>query len=163
MQRYSSRFGAERMKGMIEMMQRVGRALEPPVAFSYGGLVANTIASHVLLEAALVEGGPALQDRVVERFFSFYFEREGNIGDRDALARMAAEAGMEESRARALIAEGSPAAAAARALVLKTEAATKRRFRVSGVPFFVIDNKVGVSGAQDPEAFLEIFGEIADE
>jgi len=163
MARYGSRFGAERMQGMIESMKRVGRALAPPVAFSYGGLVANTIASHVVLEAALVEGGPELQDRVVERFFSHYFEKEGNIGDREALARMAADAGMEETRVRALLAEGSPAASAARALVLKTEAATKRRYRISGVPFFIVDEKIGVSGAQDPEAFLEIFSEIADE
>lgn len=70
MARYSRRFGAQRMAGMIDMMKKTGLALEPPVAFSYGGLVSNTISSHVVLEAALVEGGPALQDRVVERFFS---------------------------------------------------------------------------------------------
>ena len=70
MARYSSRFGAQRMAGMIDMMKKTGLALEPPVAFSYGGLVSNTISSHVVLEAALVEGGPPLQDRVIERFFS---------------------------------------------------------------------------------------------
>ena len=70
MTRYSQKFGAQRMVGMIDMMKKTGAALEPPIAFSYGGTVSNTISSHVVLEAALVEGGPALQDRVVDRFFS---------------------------------------------------------------------------------------------
>ena len=161
--RYSARFGAQRMAGMIDMMKKVGAALSPPVAFSYGGLVSNTISSHVVLEAALAEGGPALQDKVVERFFSHYFEKEGNIGNRGALVAMAVDAGMAEAPVKALLAEGTPEAAAARALLLKTEGAIKRKFRISGVPYFIFDNKVAFSGAQDPEAFLEVFAEIADE
>ena len=137
MERYSKRFGAQRMLGMIDMMKKVGAALSPPVAFSYGGLVSNTIASHVVLEAALAEGGPALQDKVVEKFFSHYFEKEGNIGDRAALLAMAVDAGMAEAPVRALLAEGTSGAAVASALILKKEGAMKRKYRISGVPYFV--------------------------
>lgn len=161
-ERYTEKFGA-RFAAMVPTMQAVGRALSPPVEFSYGGLVANTLASHVILEAALAEGGPQLQDRVVEKFFSHYFENEGNLGDFSALIRMSAEAGMNESTAAALLESGSPSAAAARAAVAKVELAARRKYRVSGVPFFVFDDKVAFSGAQDPDAFLDVFEKLANE
>ena len=62
MARYSSRFGAQRMAGMIDMMKKTGLALEPPVAFSYGGLVSNSISSH----DAVLQRGPALDKRCLE-------------------------------------------------------------------------------------------------
>jgi predicted DsbA family dithiol-disulfide isomerase len=34
---------------------------------------------------------------------------------------------------------------------------------VSGVPFFVLDNKYGISGAQPPEAFLQVFEQLSKE
>jgi predicted DsbA family dithiol-disulfide isomerase len=34
---------------------------------------------------------------------------------------------------------------------------------VSGVPFFILNDKYAVSGAQDPAAFLAAFDKIADE
>jgi predicted DsbA family dithiol-disulfide isomerase len=159
--RYTEKFGA-RFAAMIPTMQAVGRALSPPVEFSYGGLVANTMASHVLLEAALAEGGPELQDRVVEKFFEHYFEKEGNLGDFPALVRMAAEAGMAEAAAAALLEGGSAGAAAARAAVAKAELATRRKYRVTGVPFFIFDEKIAFSGAQEPAAFLDVFEKLAE-
>lgn len=161
MERYKSKFG-DRFLTMIPTMQKVGRGLTPPVEFSYGGLVANTLASHVLLEAALAEGGPALQDRVIERFFSHYFEKEGNLGDRVALVRMAADAGMDAGKAAALLEVGSAAATSARAAVVKSEQACRTRYRITGVPFFIIDDSVAISGAQEPEAFLDVFAKLAD-
>lgn len=162
--RYNARFGAQRMAAMEQMMRKVGAELSPPVRFSYGGLVSSTTASHTVLEAALAEGGPALQDRVVERLFSHYFEKEGDIADRAALLAHGVAAGMAEAPLRALLEPGSEAARAAAAAALKAEAAWRRKFRVTGVPFFVFDDgKAAFSGAQEKEAFLEIFAEIADE
>ena len=103
--RYSARFGAQRMAGMIDMMKKTGLGLSPPVAFSYGGLVSNTIASHVVLEAALVEGGPALQDRVVERFFSHCALRRRDVWRARARPR--------DHRLRVCAARGGEAAACA--------------------------------------------------
>ncbi len=89
------------------------------------------------------------------------FEKEGNIGDRGELLRMAVDAGMAEATVRGLL-EG-PAAPTARALVLKTERALKHKYKITGVPHFIFDNKVAFSGAQDPSTFLEVFGDLADE
>jgi predicted DsbA family dithiol-disulfide isomerase len=74
---------------------------------------------------------------------------------------MAVDAGMAEATVRGLL-EG-PAAPTARALVLKTERALKHKYKITGVPHFIFDNKVAFSGAQDPSTFLEVFGDLADE
>lgn len=162
LERYRAKFG-DRFLTMIPHMQKVGRALTPPIQFSYGGLVANTLTSHVLLEAALADGGPALQDRLVERLFAHYFENEGNLGDRAALVRIAADAGMDAAKATALLEARSAVGAAARAAVAKVELAARTRYRVTGVPFFVFNDAVAISGAQEPDALFDIFAELADE
>jgi len=161
MQRYSAKFGAQRMAQMVPYMKSVGAALQPPVSFSYGGVVSNTIASHVVLEAALAEGGPALQDRVVERLFAHYFEKEGDIADRKALLAMALDAGMKPQPIAQMLEDGTPLAVAARAATVRVIEAMRRKYKMNGVPFFVFNDKAAFSGAQDPEAFLEVFEELA--
>ena len=162
LEHYKRKFG-ERAVSVIPAMQATGAKLSPQISFDYGGKIANTITSHTVLEAALAEGGPALQDRVCERLFKHYFEQKGDLGDRAALLRIGVECGMGEAALAALLTEGSAAEAAARAATAKAEVAWRRKFRVSGVPLFVIDGKFSLSGAQDPEAFLELFAQIAED
>jgi predicted DsbA family dithiol-disulfide isomerase len=102
----------------------------------------NTFDAHRLLHHALDTGGPQLQDRLKERLFRAYLTDGEPIGDQDTLVRVAEETGLDPDEARAVL-ECNRYADAVRADELQAS-----RYGITGVPFFVIDEKYGVSGAQ---------------
>jgi predicted DsbA family dithiol-disulfide isomerase len=147
---YKRKFGEERMAQMIPYMRATGAKETPPIAFSYGGRISNTLDSHRLLELAHEQGGASLQNALVERLAHAYFEAEQDIGDREVLADAAASAGMERGAVAAFLASDAKAAE------VKAEAeAFRREHRVTGVPFFVLNGRRTLSGAQDVETFVE--------
>lgn len=152
--RYREKFGAARIGPMLEHMKRVGAA--EGIAFSYDGTgkVAHTLNSHRLMEAAYEQGGAALQDAVNEALFKFYFEREGNLGDKAALLGAVAGTGLDMARATALL-DGDEKKAEIAAAVRNYAA----RYHITGVPYFIIDGKVGLSGAQEPDTFVDAIRE----
>ena len=102
----------------------------------------NTFDAHRLLHHALETGGPQLQDRLKDRLFHAYLTDGEPIGDPDTLVRVAGETGLDPDEARAVL-ESDRYADAVRADELQAS-----RYGITGVPFFVIDEKYGVSGAQ---------------
>ncbi|GAA6001704.1 hypothetical protein JCM10207_002275 [Rhodosporidiobolus poonsookiae] len=156
--RYARKFGGpERVASMVEGMKERGRACDPPIEFSYGGNVSNSTDSHRLLEKAYAVGGEEAQIKVVERLFNLYFEREGDIGSHDELAAAAADAGvLTKDEALAFLASDE--------LTKEVEAgfAKAQRRGISGVPFTIINQQFGISGAQETETFVEVFRKIAN-
>lgn len=133
--------------------QRVGAAaravgLEPD--FTKIARQPNTLRAHALIGAA-AGGGAALQDQVVETLFRAYFMDGADLTSSDTLAALARQAGLSDDAVDAALDGGEAAAAAGQA------DAEARRLGVSGVPFFVIDGKIGVSGAQGADALLAAF------
>ena len=106
---------------------------------------ANTFDAHRLIHLAASKG---VQDAVIERLMRAYFTDGLPIGDAETLARAAAEAGLEAAEARAALAAG------AYAEDVRADEARAAEFGISGVPFFVLDERFGVSGAQSPDVFL---------
>ena len=152
MERYNKKFGEDRVRQIILHMQRVGQQHNPPIRFSYGGLIANTLDSHRLIEHAAAHGK---QDGVVEALFARYFEREANIGDRAVLLDAAVEAGLPRDATAAFLASDAGAAetrAAAADLV--------QRHNVSGVPHFIIGDRVQFSGAQEAPTIVDAFEHV---
>lgn len=150
MERYERKFGAGRVRQIIPHMQQVGKQHDPPIHFSYGGLISNTLDSHRLIEYA-AGAGAGKQDAVVEALFRRYFEQEANIGSHDVLVDAATEAGLDRDAVAAFLASPAGAAEAqaeARELV--------RRHSISGVPHFIVGDKVGVSGAQEAPTMVQI-------
>ncbi|MBF2758954.1 MAG: DsbA family oxidoreductase [Ectothiorhodospiraceae bacterium AqS1] len=122
----------------------------------------NTVDSHRLVRWA--SGQPLGQEPMVEALFDAYFAKGQDIGDRDTLVRIASEAGYDGSAALHLL----------QSEAMRGEVADEdnkaRSAGISGVPCFVLDGKVAVPGAVEPEDFLRIFqrygigeGEIAAE
>jgi hypothetical protein len=66
---------------------------------SFNGRVGSTVDSHRLLELALRQGGPALQDALVERLFDDYFIQGLPLSDRSVLLKAAAAAKVEGAEA----------------------------------------------------------------
>ncbi|MGA2665297.1 MAG: DsbA family oxidoreductase [Nitrososphaerales archaeon] len=109
--------------------------------------VANTRDAHRILHLASERG---LQAPMAERLFSAYFSEGRDIGDPDALVKIAGEAGIEEDEARAVLAGDAYGAQ------VDADELQARELGANGVPFFVIDRRYGVSGAQKAETFLRV-------
>ncbi|BGP36812.1 hypothetical protein JCM10450v2_000705 [Rhodotorula kratochvilovae] len=157
-ERYIRRFGgAEKVRAMEEAMIERGRACDPPIQFSYGGVVSQTTDSHRLIEKAYELKGEEGQLALVERLFKSYFEEEADPGSHAILSRDAVTAGI------------FPSASEAQAFLASDElrdvvqaGIKKAQLRgISGVPFTIINDKLGISGAQEVETFVEVFEKIA--
>jgi predicted DsbA family dithiol-disulfide isomerase len=107
----------------------------------------NTVDAHRLLHLAAERG---VQDAVKERLLAAYFEQGERIGDHPTLVRLAAEAGLDADEARAVLA-GDRYREAVRA-----DEAQARAYGITGVPFFVVDRRYGVSGAQPADVLLDV-------
>jgi predicted DsbA family dithiol-disulfide isomerase len=90
-----------------------------------------------------------LQDAVQERLFRAYFTEGAAIGDPDVLARLGVEAGLPGEEVDDVLATDRFAAE------VREDELAARRLGVDGVPFFAIDGRYGVSGAQSSELLLE--------
>jgi predicted DsbA family dithiol-disulfide isomerase len=137
---------------MRQMQQQlIDLAAEEGLAFRlFETLHTNTVDAHRLLHLALETGGPALQRDLKEALLSAYFEQARNIGDHDVLTEIATAAGLPEGRVREVLAGDDYADA------VEADVARARAYGATGVPFFVIDEKYGVSGAQPTELFTQV-------
>ncbi len=107
-------------------------------------VVANSFAGHELLHLAKANG---VGDQVKEALLSAHFEHGEDIGDRSVLVRIGTEAGLDAEQ----IARDLETHAWREAVVADITAANALGIR--GVPFFVLDEKYGVSGAQPTDVF----------
>ena len=110
----------------------------------------NTVDAHRLLHLALETGGPALQRDLKEALLAAYFVRAEDVGDHEVLRTAAVGAGLDEARVTEVLAGGEYADAVA------ADIAQARAYGATGVPFFVVDQKYGVSGAQPAEVFTQV-------
>lgn len=115
----------------------------------------NTMTAHRLVQAA---AGTALQRPLVAALFSVYFEQGTDIGDPAVLRAAALAAGMAEETVEAVLADPQ----------LHRDAVTgdidrAARLGISGVPFLLIDERYGVSGAQPLAAIEKALTTVFDE
>lgn len=105
----------------------------------------NTFDAHRLIHFA---AGSGKRDAMVERLFSAYLTEGLAVGERDMLLQLATEVGLDRQAAREVL--DSEAFADA----VRADEARARALGISGVPFFAIDERYGISGAQPPEMIL---------
>jgi predicted DsbA family dithiol-disulfide isomerase len=147
------KFGSwERSLALDARVVEVGKSEGIDFAFDRMERTPNTLDAHRLVWLAGREG---VQDAVVEALFRAYFTEGRDIGDRQTLLDVVAEAGLDRRKAEALLDGGGGLEAFEEADQLA------RRHRVEGVPFFVVNGKLTLSGAQPPGAFLEEFGQAS--
>jgi predicted DsbA family dithiol-disulfide isomerase len=106
----------------------------------------NTFDAHRLLHLAAKVG---VQDQLKERFFAATFIEGRPIGDRETLVSLAAEAGIAEADARRVLESRDYAQD------VRDDEVEAMEMGVQGVPFFVIDRRYAVSGAQPAAVLLE--------
>ncbi len=109
-------------------------------------LTVNTLDAHRVLHLATDLG---FGDAAKERLLRAHFTEGADLSDRDTLVALLAEVGADPDRVRAVLDSDQYADA------VRADIADAQRLGATGVPFFVIDRKYGVSGAQPAEAFLQ--------
>ncbi len=105
----------------------------------------NTFDAHRLLHFATERG---LGARATERLMHAYFSEGLPVGDRAALAHLAPEFGIDETEALALLKSDAYGDA------VRADERRAAELGISGVPFFVFDEKLAVSGAQAVDVFV---------
>jgi len=142
-------------RDLSESMTRITEAgTDLGINFNFGDqwLAVNTLALHQLLHIAGEEG---FRDTLKERFLNAYFEENLHLNDTEVLIKVMAEYGWAAEKTKRIIADDAIAYA------VKQEIAHYQQLGVTGVPFFIINDKYGISGAQPPSVFLEAFGKVA--
>lgn len=139
--------GPERAKTIYDRVRAAGSAVG--LSLNIDGIAhqANTLSAHALI--AFAQQGDKDGSDMKERLLKAYFVENRNIGDVDVLAAIAAEAGLDADAARAFITSADE-----RAAVAESDAQA-RQLGVTGVPFFIFNRQLAVSGAQDPATLLE--------
>lgn len=139
--------------GTVEQArQRIGQvvALAAEAGLDYDldkAMPVNSFDSHRVMKLADRAG---VGDAVRERLMAAYTSEGAILSDAETLVRLAAEAGLDPARTRAMLAGEDFASE------VREDGEAARRIGVSGVPTFVFDGKVAVSGGQRPEAFTRL-------
>ncbi len=106
----------------------------------------STFDAHRLIHLGAEHG---LQDEVKERFLLAYFTESAPIGEPEVLDRLAVETGLPPAEVAEVLATDAFAGE------VREDERRARLLGITGVPFFAIDERYGVSGAQSAELLLD--------
>lgn len=148
-----AKFGdSSRTQSMGEVIRAEGHSEGIEFAFEKIARTPNTLDSHRLLRWAASAG---VEDDVVERLFRAYFLEGRDIGDRAVLREIAAEAHLDAELVARLLEEEADADLIAR------EDALAHEMGISGVPTFIFENRLMISGAREPDVLVRVIDKAA--
>ncbi len=145
--------GPERAQTIYGQIRDAAEAAGLKVDFGRIRRTPNTFDAHRLIRWARSSGH---QQTVVDALFVRYFERGEDIGDRDVLMQVAAEAGMDLDLLSGLYADDADRD------LLTNEEALARQMGVTGVPTFILSEKFALVGAQETSAWLDVIDRLSD-
>ena len=149
----TNKFGdLESTKAMTDRLTEVGE--DEGITFNFGDkwLAVNTLKLHQLLHVAGEEG---FKDTLKERFLKAYFDENLHLNDVDVLVNVMSEYGWDAEKTKKVIDDDGIA------YLVTKEIAHYQQRGVKGVPFFIINDKYGISGAQPPSVFLDAFAQVS--
>ena len=146
------KFGSwERSLELDAKVIAVGESEGIHFAFDKTERTPNTVDAHRLIWLA---GQNGCQDAVVEALFRAYFTDGLNISNRQTLIDVVSEGGLERHVAETMLDsdEGMD--------VIEKAGELSQRHQITGVPFFIINTSITLSGAQVSETFLDAFRQV---
>jgi predicted DsbA family dithiol-disulfide isomerase len=159
--------GPEQVEELWQRVSAAGRSAGIAFAFEKIELRANTLNAHRLIHYAQshtpevgADGDPkvvqskAIGD-LVEAIFAAQFLEGRHVGDRAVLADVAAACGMNREAVLHYLESGEDAEA------VRGGAIEAQRKGIGGVPFFIFNNRLAASGAQPPDALLQVMRQAA--
>ena len=148
------KFGSKSVADIYARVSGVGKEVGIPFAFDKMVRQPNTLAAHSVVAQAGLLG---LQDAMVEALFHAYFIEGQDLTQIEVLVRIATGAGVSEADARECL-EGAE---------MREQAAHEdkraRELGVEGVPFFIFNRRIAVSGAQPEEMLLQTMERALEE
>lgn len=143
-----AKFGdTPRSSAMGEAIRSEGAGEGIEFAFDKIAKSPNTLDSHRLVRWSASAG---VQDEVVERLFRAYFIDGRDIGDAAVLASVADDAGMDGELVASLLASDADLESVER------EAGLANEMGITGVPTFIFDSKLMISGAREAELLVRV-------
>lgn len=154
LEHYTEIFGAQRAQQIMDSMKDTG--LEDGIAFDYkpGARSPNTLSAHVLMQLAAEHDGVDAGD-VAEQLFHAHHVNCEDIGDSDVLVRLAADAGLDPEMVREALSDSESEARVTAMVKASAEQG------VSGVPFYIVNGRYGISGAQPADTLAAAFEQIS--
>lgn len=110
----------------------------------------STFDAHRMVQMARAQGGPALQGAVLERLFSAHFAEGRKLDDHEALQRLGAEAGLDERRLAAILAE------AQYTREVRADEQEAAQLGIEQVPTVRVNLDDGVAGLRTTEDYLTL-------
>lgn len=151
-----AKFGSEeKLKQIHDRIVPLGAAEGIDFHFADIKIAANTLDAHRVIRWA-ASAGEGVQNRVTKALFSANFEKGEYIGDKAELARIAGENGMDEATVATLLATDADKDA------VQAEIEQAQRMGVTGVPFFVLEGKYAITGAQDTAVLADAIRQVAE-
>lgn len=142
---------AQAAEQMFQRVTEAGQQVGLTFRFDQIEYRPNTRASHTLIKLT-----PADQvSDMVEAIYRAHFEEGKDIGNVEVLADLAASFGMDREDTKAQIEAG------AKDTEIQADIALAREYQITGVPFFVVNESIGLSGAHPAENFLKAFAEAS--
>ena len=114
---------------------------------------ANTRRAHRVLHLAKAEG---VQQELQERLFRAYFAEGADMSNADTLAALGQEIGLDPDAVRAALEDDALGAQ------VDSDITRAQMLGINGVPFFLLDQKYGVSGAQPADAFENVLAQVLE-
>lgn len=136
----SREWSIEIHKTLVDSAKSVGLDYQLDIA-----KIANSFDAHRVVQLAKTKG---LGDEMEERLFKAYFSEGALISEHETLVVLATQIGLQENEVRNVLQSNQYATE------VRQDQQEAQRVGARGVPFFCIDRKYAVSGAQSPEVFL---------
>ena len=152
---YRNKFGDERLKDLRQALNNAGA--EEGIVFcdEPDAMAPNTLSAHVLMLWA-TDDETVDSNALAEKLFDAHHVACENIGDHDVLARIAGDVGMDLASVKSKLASGDDED------LVKEQILQAAARGISGVPFFIINDQYGISGAQAAETLVSAFLQIAN-
>ena len=144
---------AGQAKAMLDRVSGIAETVG--LHYDYDALqTTNTVLGHQAIHYAKAHGK---QLEMKERLMKAYFEEGRHVGRIPELADLAAEIGLDREDVVRSLTEGEYLAA------VHADVAQAGELGIRGVPFFVLDGKYGVSGAQESATFVNVLEQVVQE
>jgi predicted DsbA family dithiol-disulfide isomerase len=134
---------------MVQMAKDVGLDYQMDTL-----ILTNTFDAHRLTMFAKQKG---LMKEMTERILQAYFTESKHIGNHETLTELAVEVGLNREEAAKMLASDDMAD------VVRADEQTAKQYGVTGVPFFLINKKYALTGAQPTETFVQALKKVIAE
>ena len=146
--------GAERAKEIYARVSAAGKRAGIDFAFDSIQVQPNTIGAHRLMHYAAEHGS---QDAMAEVIFRRYFLEGADLTNKETLAQIAQQAGLDRDEVATYLASDTDRD------LIEEQDRRARAIGVEGVPFFIINQRIALSGAQPPDVIVEAMEKAREE